>query len=95
MLGLILLVVALFLSDSVATLFRLFPLPVLGVVLFFGGMELAASVNSEPSRVDRTVMVVTAGVAIWNSVIKSANRGLQSAPPDAAAPSTAASGRSV
>lgn len=67
MLGLILLVVALLLSDSVATLFRLFPLPVLGVVLFFGGMELAASVNGESgSRADRTVMVVTAGVALWN-----------------------------
>ena len=67
MLGLVLLVVAILLSDSVATLFRLFPLPVLGVVLFFGGMELAASINGESaSRADRTVMVVTAGVALWN-----------------------------
>ena len=67
MLGSLLLVGALFFSDSVATLFRLFPLPVLGVVLFFGGMELAASVNGEPvARADRTVMVVTAGVALWN-----------------------------
>jgi hypothetical protein len=66
-LGLLLLVGALFFSDSVATLFRLFPLPVLGVVLFFGGMELAASVSGEPfARADRTVMVVTAGVALWN-----------------------------
>lgn len=66
-LGLILLVVALLFSDSVATLFRLFPLPVLGVVLFFGGMELAASVNGESfTREDRTVVVVTAGVALWN-----------------------------
>jgi MFS superfamily sulfate permease-like transporter len=67
MLGLILLAVALLFSDSVATLFRLFPLPVLGVVLFFGGMELAASINGqEASHRDRTVMVVTAGVALWN-----------------------------
>jgi MFS superfamily sulfate permease-like transporter len=67
MLGLLLLVVALLFSDSVATLFRLFPLPVLGVVLFFGGMELAASVNGETAtRADRTVMVVTAGIALWN-----------------------------
>jgi MFS superfamily sulfate permease-like transporter len=66
-LGLILLAVALFFSDSVATLFRLFPLPVLGVVLFFGGMELAGSMNGESaSRADRAVMVVTAGIALWN-----------------------------
>lgn len=67
MLGSILLALALLLPDSVATLFRLFPLPVLGVVLFFGGMELAASVNGgAPSRDDRVVMVVTAGIALWN-----------------------------
>jgi len=40
-LGAVLLALALLFSDSVATLFRLFPLPVLGVVLFVGGMELA------------------------------------------------------
>jgi hypothetical protein len=52
---------------TVATLFRLFPLPVLGVVLFFGGMELATSVNGDATaRGDRAVMVVTAGVALWN-----------------------------
>ena len=66
-LGTILLTVALLLPDSVATLFRLFPLPVLGVVLFFGGMELASSVNGDASpRADRVVMVVTAGIALWN-----------------------------
>ncbi len=66
-LGAVLLVTALFLADSIGTLFRLFPLPVLGVILFFGGIELACSVNGEPySRVGRTVLVVTAGVALWN-----------------------------
>jgi MFS superfamily sulfate permease-like transporter len=66
-LGAVLLVVALFLSDSVDTLFRLFPMPVLGVILFFGGIELAASANGDgASRPDRIVMVVTAGVALWN-----------------------------
>jgi len=66
-LGVILLFVALFYADSVATLFRLFPVPVLGVILFFGGVELAASVNGEPyPRAERTVLVVTAGVALWN-----------------------------
>jgi len=66
-LGTILLAGALFYADSVATLFRLFPHPVLGVILFFGGIELAASLNSETySRADRIVLVVTAGVALWN-----------------------------
>ena len=42
-------------------------MPVLGVILFFGGIELAASVNGETfARADRTVLVVTAGVALWN-----------------------------
>jgi len=66
-LGALLLIVALFLSDSADTLFRLFPMPVLGVILFFGGIELAASANGDgASRPDRIVMVVTAGVALWN-----------------------------
>lgn len=66
-LGTLLLAVALFMSDSVATLFRLFPMPVLGVVLFFGGVELAASADGDGAvRADRVVMVVTAGVALWN-----------------------------
>ena len=35
-LGALLLVSALFFADSAATVFRLFPVPVLGVILFFG-----------------------------------------------------------
>jgi MFS superfamily sulfate permease-like transporter len=66
-LGALLLAIALFMSDSIATLFRLFPLPVLGVILFFGGLELAASAEGDGAvRADRVVMVVTAGVALWN-----------------------------
>jgi MFS superfamily sulfate permease-like transporter len=66
-LGLLLLVIALGFADSVATLFRLFPMPVLGVILFFGGIELAAGVNGESfTRAERTVLVVTAGIAPWN-----------------------------
>ena len=66
-LGGLLLALALFYADSVATVFRLFPLPILGIILFFGGMELAASVNGENfGRAERTVLVVTAGVALWN-----------------------------
>ena len=66
-LGFLLLVGALFFSESIGTLFRLFPSPVLGVILFFGGVELAAGVNGEAmSRAERTVVVITAGVALWN-----------------------------
>jgi MFS superfamily sulfate permease-like transporter len=66
-LGTVLLVIALTFADSVGTLFRLFPMPVLGVILFFGGIELAAGVNGESSsRTDRTVLVIVAGIALWH-----------------------------
>jgi MFS superfamily sulfate permease-like transporter len=66
-LGGLLICLALFYADSVATVFRLFPPPILGVILFFGGMELASSVNGESyGRAERTILVVTAGVALWN-----------------------------
>jgi len=42
-------------------------MPVLGVILFFGGIELAASANGDDAlRADRTVTVMTAGIALWN-----------------------------
>ena len=45
----------------------LFPMPVLGVILFFGGIELAVSLNDDTmTRAERTVLVVTAGIALWN-----------------------------
>ena len=65
-LGALLLVLALFYADSVSTLFRLFPMPVLGVILFFGGVELASSTDSAGDRSDRVVQVVTAGVSLRN-----------------------------
>ena len=66
-LGALLLCAALFFADSIATLFRLFPLPILGVILSFAGMELAsATADHEATRTDRTVLVVTAGIALWN-----------------------------
>jgi hypothetical protein len=66
-LGTLLMIGALFFADSVATVFRLFPLPVLGVILFFGGIELAVGINGDTfSRSERTVLVVTAGIALWN-----------------------------
>jgi MFS superfamily sulfate permease-like transporter len=66
-LGVLLTVGALFFADSVATVFRLFPVPVLGVILFFSGIELAVGLNGDTfSRSERTVLVVTAGIALWN-----------------------------
>jgi MFS superfamily sulfate permease-like transporter len=66
-LGALLVAGALFYADSVAMLFRLFPPPVLGVILFFSGIELAVGINGDTfSRGERTVLVVTAGVALWN-----------------------------
>lgn len=66
-LGVLLLIGALFFADSVRTVFRLFPVPVLGVILFFAGIELAVGLDGEAfSRSERTVLVVTAGIALWN-----------------------------
>jgi MFS superfamily sulfate permease-like transporter len=66
-LGAGLLTIALFFPGSVTTLFRLFPLPVLGVILLFAGLELATSAtNGDASSRDRTVVAITAGLALWN-----------------------------
>lgn len=66
-LGAIVLFTGLFLADSVATLFRLFPPALLGVILVFGGLELAAAAHGNHfEKSERYVMVLTAGVAMWN-----------------------------
>lgn len=66
-LGTLLLVVALFLSDSVGTIFRLFPPPALGVILFLAGLELAVgSRDPGAEKVDRFVVLATAAFAMWN-----------------------------
>jgi hypothetical protein len=66
-LGVLVLLTGLFLSESVGTLFKLFPPALLGVILMFGGLELAASVQPDAStKADRYVMLFTAGVALWN-----------------------------
>ncbi len=66
-LGTILLVVALLLSDSVGTIFRLFPPPALGVILFLAGLELAVgSRDPGAEKVDRFVVLATAAFAVWN-----------------------------
>ncbi len=67
-LGAIVLFTGLFFSDSVALLFRLFPRALLGVILLFGGLELASGAHggSLQKKEDRYVMVLTTGVALWN-----------------------------
>lgn len=66
-LGALVLFVGLFLGDSVATLFRLFPRSLLGVILLFGGLELASGVKANNlQKGDRYVMLLTAGVSMWN-----------------------------
>jgi hypothetical protein len=66
-LGVIVLLTGLFLSESVGTLFKLFPPALLGVILMFGGLELAAGVRlTDDTKADRYVMLFTAGVSIWN-----------------------------
>lgn len=67
MLGGLVLCTGLFFADSVGTLFKLFPSALLGVILMFGGLELAAGVRSNGGgKADRYVMLFTAGLAMWN-----------------------------
>jgi MFS superfamily sulfate permease-like transporter len=66
-LGALVLFVGLFLGDSVATLFRLLPRSLLGVILLFGGLELASGVEANNlQKEDRYVMLLTTGVSMWN-----------------------------
>lgn len=66
-LGVLLLIVALFFSSSVETIFKIFPAPILGVILFLTGAQLAlGSCDLGKSKNDSFVTLVTAGCAIWN-----------------------------
>ena len=66
-LGIIVVVIALFFSGSVATIFRIFPTPVLGVILFLTGAQLAlGSCDFGGSKNERFVSLITAACAVWN-----------------------------
>lgn len=66
-LGALLLTLALFFSGSVNTLFQLFPASVLGVILFFAGIQLAVGSTVLPgARGDRIVVLVCAALCMWN-----------------------------
>ncbi|MDA8109271.1 MAG: putative sulfate/molybdate transporter [Betaproteobacteria bacterium] len=66
-LGAIVLAIALFFSGSVETIFRIFPAPILGVILFLTGAQLAlGACDLGRTKYDRFVSVVTAACAMWN-----------------------------
>lgn len=66
-LGVILCVIGLLFSDSVTTLLRIFPLPMLGVVLFLTGAQLAlGSCDFSKDKAERFATLVTAGCSAWN-----------------------------
>jgi hypothetical protein len=65
--GVILLLLALFFSGSVETIFRIFPAPVLGVILFLAGAQLAlGSCDFGKTKNDRFVSLTVAACAVWN-----------------------------
>ncbi|MCE5263112.1 MAG: putative sulfate/molybdate transporter [Deltaproteobacteria bacterium] len=66
-LGSLLVLIALFFSDSVAIVFKIFPNAILGVILFFAGSELAIVVRDIGDRkADFYVMLIVAAFAMWN-----------------------------
>jgi MFS superfamily sulfate permease-like transporter len=66
-LGAILILIALFFSESVSIIFKIFPNAILGVILFFAGSELAIVVRDIGSKKSEFyVMLVVAAVAMWN-----------------------------
>lgn len=66
-LGAMLLILAVFFSDSVELLFRVFPTAILGVILFLAGAQLAIGASVLPAeRHRRIVVLLTAALCIFN-----------------------------
>jgi MFS superfamily sulfate permease-like transporter len=66
-LGSILIFIALFFSESVAIIFKIFPNAILGVILFFAGSELAIVVRDIGNKKSEFyVMIIVAALAMWN-----------------------------
>jgi MFS superfamily sulfate permease-like transporter len=66
-LGGTLLLLAVFLSGSVQTIFAVIPREVLGVILFLTGAQLAlGSCDFSKDKGERFATVVTAGLSVWN-----------------------------
>lgn len=66
-LGLLLLVLAIFFSSSIAALFHLFPGAILGVILFLAGAQLAlGACDFGKDKVEHLVTLLTAAFAMWD-----------------------------
>lgn len=66
-LGGVLLTLGLFFSNSVLLLFGIIPSCVIGVFLFFAGLELAMTAREiEPEKKNFFVLLITAGFSLWN-----------------------------
>jgi MFS superfamily sulfate permease-like transporter len=66
-LGGILLLMAIFLSGSVQTIFSVVPHEVLGVILFLTGAQLAlGSCDFSKDKGERFATIITAGLCLWN-----------------------------
>lgn len=66
-LGLMLLVLALFFSNSIVTLFHLFPTAILGVILFLAGAQLAlGACDFGKNKVEHLIILLTAAFAMWD-----------------------------
>lgn len=65
--GLVLITLALFFSESIAILLRLFPGPALGVMLFLAGLQLAlGSCDFSKDKGERFVTLGTAALSVFN-----------------------------
>ena len=66
--SLIILMVAVFFSSSIEVLFKIFPSPVLGVILFLTGAQLALGGASKQSasQAETFTLITTAAFAMWN-----------------------------
>jgi MFS superfamily sulfate permease-like transporter len=66
-LGAILIAAALFFGASIMTVLKVFPQPLLGVILFLAGSQLAlGSCDFSKDKGERYATLVTAAFAIWN-----------------------------
>lgn len=65
--GALLVLAALFFSGSIHALLALFPAPILGVILFLAGAQLALGIcELGPNKPERFVAITTAAFCLWN-----------------------------